>query len=414
MYLIATAVLFVACRSAQVSPQGDESTANRLQASDDVGFVEVNTSSGETVSLGYIRRGMKSQHGALLVIDGPACIEWFGRYVEPVLEVVYFNLPPNLALLSERVAAVEDMRAALGFEKVYVFGHSEAGAVAMEYAIAHPEKAAGVVWVDGLNDHQKSARLEYEALSKSETISAEEREFANEALKKETLGLGDIFIAALSRRGTPVCSNPLACMSAFRCAGAAMQTAGYLEKLRASEQSDPPSFEQLIRAALTPDIRGKTFVEYRTLDGADKLGDTPVLMVQGAKDTTVHPETSRDLADSISQAKYIVFDASYHLPFIDENERFVSELKSFLKIDSSVEPAPSLLVGGCDQGKEKNSAAVEQAQGALVAGRDGELRGMLARLCEFVRENPQSDLVAKLEIHDLRAFEKLFCADHHK
>lgn len=58
---------------------------------------------------------------------------------------------------------VETVVSLLGFEKVYLVGHSMAGLVLSSYAGRHPEKVAGMVFVDALGDLQRLSKEEQEA-----------------------------------------------------------------------------------------------------------------------------------------------------------------------------------------------------------------------------------------------------------
>ncbi|MEO7327694.1 MAG: alpha/beta hydrolase, partial [Minicystis sp.] len=58
---------------------------------------------------------------------------------------------------------VETVVSLLGFEKVYLVGHSMAGLVLASYAGRHPDKVAGMVFVDALGDLQRLSREEQEA-----------------------------------------------------------------------------------------------------------------------------------------------------------------------------------------------------------------------------------------------------------
>jgi pimeloyl-ACP methyl ester carboxylesterase len=58
---------------------------------------------------------------------------------------------------------VETVVSLLGFEKVYLVGHSMAGSVLTAYAGKHPEKVAGLVYVDAVGDMQRLTKDEQES-----------------------------------------------------------------------------------------------------------------------------------------------------------------------------------------------------------------------------------------------------------
>ena len=166
-----------ATRAADAVPVPGGDVARSQLVTDEVDVVRRSLGDGEETAVGYVRRGAGAGHPALFVLGGPYAVEWFGRWIEPSYDVVYVALPPTSLLFSQQVADLEAVRQHLGLESVSIFGHSHDGATALEYAAAHPEAVARVIWVAGLCDQQHSIRLGMELLADRAEDPAEKRRY---------------------------------------------------------------------------------------------------------------------------------------------------------------------------------------------------------------------------------------------
>ncbi len=61
----------------------------------------------------------------------------------------------------------------------------------------------------------------------------------------------------------------------------------------------------------------------------------PTLGVYGAGDNVVHPDQAQEIAARIPEAQIVMLKGARHFPMLDEPERFLSALQSFLKSDQA-------------------------------------------------------------------------------
>lgn len=71
----------------------------------------------------------------------------------------------------------------------------------------------------------------------------------------------------------------------------------------------------------------------RTLDNTDVLRavSVPALVVQGAADRIVRPRAARSIAETIADARLVLFEGVGHAPFMEDPSRFNSELARFVR-----------------------------------------------------------------------------------
>ena len=88
--------------------------------------------------------------------------------------------------------------------------------------------------------------------------------------------------------------------------------------------------EMAAMLSVTPYYR--TVMRGRSLDNADLKPQLtmPMLFIVGEKESFIRPETIRTLADSIPGARLSVYPDTKHMPFIEQQQRFDSELAAFV------------------------------------------------------------------------------------
>ena len=361
----------------------------------------------------YVQRAYEP---VLLVLGGPFCIEWFGRYLEEDYNVIYFEPSPNSLLLSEKIADVEELVNTLKLDQIILFGHSDSGAVVMEYAAKHKEQVSKIIWVSGLNDHPRSLQLEFQLLEEHATAETEKMLF-NSLSKKEEFTLLDVVLSLQSRKLSPTCTNAEVCRRFFERSKAAVNELGYLKELK-NAYSDPPVPADRLLAMITPDLRNRSFLQYRSAEISADLQQIPILMIQGELDETVHPDTTKAFAATLPKAKLVMFEDSGHLPFMDENQKFIKEVRLFLGIDLQTPPSPSALAvdwtPDYDDGNKSTEQLEAEAIGFLEKRNSGMADGLLKATCGFFGEIPSDDLLVRFNLKavDHMQFYSLFCKNN--
>ena len=250
---------------------------------------------------------------ALFVVHGGPGIDHtcFRPWLDPlgeVARVVYLDLLGNGR--SDRVAlaggmafwvdGIDELRAALGIEKIVLFGHSFGGMLGQEYAVRHPQRLEGLILCatgPGLAD--------------SEVI------FEKAKARATPAQLEDV-VAALS------------------------EPAKDAEAMRASTRSllplyfhryDPAIGEKMTRETIyCPEATAFGLGE--CLDAwTPRPGDirAPTLVLSGADDWVTPVEHGGAvLGAAIPGAKHVVFAKSGHFPFIEEQRAFLDAVRAFL------------------------------------------------------------------------------------
>lgn len=77
----------------------------------------------------------------------------------------------------------------------------------------------------------------------------------------------------------------------------------------------------------------------RSFDHSTAIGSItmPTLLLLGSEDPQVTPEDARSLAATLPDADVSIFEGSGHLPFVEDQPRFNSELKTFARQTLNVE-----------------------------------------------------------------------------
>lgn len=214
------------------------------------------------------------------------------------------DVPPPFTL-SEQADALGDALEALGIERAVVVGHSWGGLAAIRFALAHPDRTAGLALVGASAEPERLLRrLEYR------TYLAWVRRFG---APRWFVGarLGGIVYGARARRSLPA----------------------LLGDLHRTLNAHPR--EGLARAALAVIRR----------DGvAERLNGirTPALVLCGRSDHTMDPARSEDLARRIPGAR-LAFVACGHTPPVElpgeTNAALVSFLRQVLSLHASARPS---------------------------------------------------------------------------
>lgn len=251
----------------------------------------------------------RGQGPPLFVLHGGPGMEsnYFRPYLEPLeaeFRVVYVDqpgqglserfAPPRSYTMSQAVEAIEALRAALGYERIALLGHSYGGFVAQLYAQRFPQNLSALVLVDTV------AAADW---------NAEANANINRALSPEQRGLGqNLSDDERIRRVFALYFDP----------PDQARADAFMDKLILS----PRAWRQLIA---TPEFQS---FDMRPHHGAMHM---PTLVVVGENDLITTPNQARTIAAGIPGARLVVFPRTGHNPFVEEPAAFNALVRDFLR-----------------------------------------------------------------------------------
>jgi proline iminopeptidase len=240
------------------------------------------------------------------------------EYFHPMLtnlsryaRVVYFDRRADMmsekshamASLDELADDVDALRVALGLDRVTLLGHSFGGAIALNYALRHPDNTKRLILVSA------SAAVENPA----------------EAEKRLVKTLSPAELAAYSGEGGTGGARP--CERVRRRYGVLYPH--YFAKPVPYEFDRgvyTVYFDSLVkRIALADDSKA--------VDVRARLSEikAPVLVISGRHDLVTLPEQSFTLAQGLPTSRYVILEHSGHFPFFEENYMFTQWVRTFIE-----------------------------------------------------------------------------------
>lgn len=237
------------------------------------------------------------------------------RYVK----LVYFDrradmlsgLPPHQPVsVNEMADDVDALRQALGLNRVTLLGHSFGAAVALNYALRHPDNVKRLILVSA------SATVENPA----------------EAEKRLAKSLSSVEMAAYqSGEGSTGGANP--CERVRR--RYAMLYPHYFHK------QIPYEFDRGLYVVYFDALAKKLALGNgaQNLDVRDNLSAVrvPVLVVAGRYDVVTPLAQSTDLAEGLPKSRLVVMEHSAHFPFFEENYMFTQWVRQFIAGTTTME-----------------------------------------------------------------------------
>lgn len=193
---------------------------------------------------------------------------------------------------------VEGIRRHLGVDRAVVFGHSYGGFVALEYALRHPERVAGLVLCGtaAAFDHWDAIRAELDARGASprQRWAFEGGEFGSD----EEFG-------GWLREAAPLYASPAA----------------------------PPDLLRFDDVRFRVDALQRGSACVATWDRRPDLNrvTAPALVLNGRHDVVMPLEAAgAPLAAALPAATSVVFERSGHLPFVEEHGAFIRVVRQWL------------------------------------------------------------------------------------
>jgi proline iminopeptidase len=259
--------------------------------------------------------GQGSVHFAALA--GPA--------LEPHARMVYYDqrgsglsqkpADPSAYSLPILVEDVEGLRRELGVPEIVLVGHSFGGTLALEYAAKYPRHVAGLVIVDGLWSIPLQCGLRLRTLATLRPAA-----YARVA--------GDTLAADGTQRD--------GCSVESRAFASGEERSAYdLEALypdpavRARIDSVNAEHGTVNTGEMGRGLFGSGALEAYHFAAFERL-TMPVLVIGGRYDGAARPEGLRALAERLPDARFLEYERSGHFPYLDETDRFASDLARFL------------------------------------------------------------------------------------
>ena len=238
---------------------------------------------------------LKDQH-TVVYYDQRGC----GRSSKPQFAEAYS--------MSRMVQELDDLRLALGHDKIALVGHSTGAAIAMEYALAHPERVTHLVvlsgWASG-QDVTSYAAMVLRLLSGSEmeTYIKLRRRMA-----REQRSFNDEELTSLTKLAHP--------FSFF----------GRFDAAFRKDWNRRAEVSAFTNKVMSPEF----FSDYDVRDRLAGLKDTSTLVVVGRYDMVAPVEIARDVAEHIPGARFEILDRSGHYLYAEENAKLIAMLREFL------------------------------------------------------------------------------------
>jgi len=241
-------------------------------------------------------------HGGL-GLDHSYLRPWLDPLAEQ-MQVVYYDQRANGrstgsagAITMQRLADdVDAVRRRLGHERISLLGHSYGGFVALQYALTYPERLAAMVLCDTDARGPEGASIQREL---------------------RRLGAAPEAIEAL---GTTVTSDDLT---------------GWWSKVSSLylPHSEPSTAHRVVeRLVYSETARAAGNRALAAWDVSGRLGEirAATLVIGGRDDFLFAPDRAELLAAGIPGAELRIYDASGHMPFVEEQERFLGDVGSFV------------------------------------------------------------------------------------
>jgi proline iminopeptidase len=267
-------------------------------------------------------RGDAQAFPVLVLHGGPGLDHhMFGDYLDPLAEGGDYRLilvderaqgrsdrspAPDTVTLERMTADVGDLAAALELSSYAVLGHSFGAFLALQHAVDFPGAAAATIVSAGVASARWLASVEGEL----ERFEPEElRDQVATSWAREADAQTDDDVAAIWRDQLP---------------------------FHFKDSRDPRMGEYVRRTSLAryaPDVlRQFALADYGGIEVEDRLASVtqPVLVLSGRYDRTCSVDAGADMARRLAISEFVVFEHSAHMPFVEEQERYIDAVRQFL------------------------------------------------------------------------------------
>jgi len=213
--------------------------------------------------------------------------------------------------MSTLVADLEALRERLGLERIHLLGYSFGGALALEYAIAHPDRVDHMILQAPMFGHLERTRaLQIDAF---DVVSKGEMHERVRGILRAPGGdeehIEQIWKVVDTKTVDALLFHDPAKAAPMRKLWAESHLGGPNQEMAQTYSKPQPGDPLLWRA------RGL---------------DTRALVMVGLYDRNVGVDGPRELSQALSRADFVVFDASAHFPDLEEPDKYADTVKAFL------------------------------------------------------------------------------------
>lgn len=219
----------------------------------------------------------------------------------------------SFAILAKDIEAI---RAAYGYDRIVVMGHSNGGATALTWARAHAQSAAAVVLMCPL---VSPVDLEVNMVKKMVRAPVSERAEALRIMRSDA-SLWDRFEGVLD-------ALPAETKHGIQFADPANQAVfdGIMTRFRE---------ETGLASTMTPDLiagmRATGFFAFDAFTFASEL-EMPLLVVSGTRDSELSVENSMRFSIEVPNGSILELHDSGHHPFVEQPDALVAGVQAFLE-----------------------------------------------------------------------------------
>ncbi len=220
---------------------------------------------------------------------------------------------PTTYTVEANVEDLENLRKALGLEKVWVLGHSWGGMLAQEYTLKYPEHVTKLILANTL---ASSKDIDATLARMLAAVPAETRAVIEECEAKGLYSEGDTYPAEYQA----------ACDVAYEPVQIGIEPPDYLKNSFARIAYD------VYRTMWGRMSEFRVTGTLKEFDAYPRLNEVrvPTLVIVGASDMPT-VEMAERMRDAIPGAKLEVFENSRHFPFLEEPQKFVQVVGEFLQ-----------------------------------------------------------------------------------
>ena len=216
------------------------------------------------------------------------------------------DVDPSTINVGQFVNDLDALRAHLGLERFALTGHSHGGYIALNYAVAHPDRLTHLITVDA----QIGVTEPGEDMQRTMPLMAEQPEYADAvaAMTSAWDFSSDAEVGLRFQQILPLYFHDV----------------GNAASMIASVTASPPALAALMAANVSDG-------EYHVRDRLHEIR-TPTLVIVGRHDFICSPIQAEILHAGIPNAQLVMFEHSGHFPWIEEPEAFFAAVRSFLNV----------------------------------------------------------------------------------